>query len=419
MSRNLLAGLIVWSLLAVACGGDDPAPTASVTDASQGTATARPEPDPGTGAVDTTGEAPAQPAEETPTDPAPAGTGATAATPTSDGESGTAHEPTTETTSGPTTEETATETTAGPTTTAYTGPVSPVTGLPVADVNLLDRKLLAVKMDNHPRAQPQSAVEDADAVYELVVEGGFTRFIALFHNSDSEWVGPMRSARPTDWTLVRPLEGVMLISGGQPWITRKINRNGVPLIGDLGPPLTARWTERGAPHNLYVDTYEARRVVADRGYGRGAPPTLFNRGPLSGPGDATASYIFFDWSDEVDVVWRWDGTRYLRSTGGEPHLWRSRDGDETGQISADVLVVLVAKRYTDCPTGEGSCVPAWETVGQNRAIVFGEGRYVEGGWSRASASDWFRVTDTRGDPITVPPGRLWIMIYPETSDLVW
>lgn len=422
MSRKLLAGLIVWLLLAVACGSEDPAPTASVTAASSGTTTATAAAEPGaeSGAVDTTGEAPAQPAEESPADTAPAGTGTTVVAPTAADGSSTADEPTTETTARPTSdEESPTETTAGPTTAAYSGPVSPVTGLPVADVDLLDRKLVAVKMDNHWNAQPQSGIEKADAVYELVVEGGLTRFIALFHNSDSDWLGPMRSARPTDWTLVRPLEGVLLISGGQPWITSKITRNGVALIGDLGPPLTARWNERRAPHNLYVNTYEARRVSAERGYGRKAPPTLFNRGDLSGPEGATASYIFFDWSDDVDVVWRWDGTRYLRSADGEPHLWRSRDGDDTGQIGADVLIVLMAERYTDCPPGEGSCVPAWNTVGENRAIVFGQGRYSEGRWRRESAGEWFRITDPRGNPITVPPGRLWIMIYPETAELVW
>ena len=423
MSRKLLAGLIGWLLLAFACGGDDPAPTASVTAATSGTTTvtAAAEAGPETGAVDTTGEAPAQPAGESPTDTAPADTGSAAAPNTSDGSS-TGEESSSETTAGPPIdEESTTETTEGtqaPSTTAYSGPVSPVTGLPVEDVDLLDRRLVAVKVDNHWRAQPQSGIEDADAVYELVVEGGLTRFIALYHHSDSEWVGPMRSARPTDWTLVRPLEGVLLISGGQSWIVRRLTSNGVPLIGDLGPPLTARWGERRAPHNLYVDTYEARRVTADRGYGRTAPPSLFNRGPLSGSG-ATASYVFFDWSDEIDVVWRWDGTRYLRSSDGEPQLWRNREGDETAQIEADVLIVLMAERYTACPPGEGSCVPAWNTVGENRAIVFGEGRYAEGRWSRDSADDWFRITDPGGEPITVPPGRLWIMIYPETANLVW
>ena len=417
MSRRSLAGLIVWLLLAVACGSEDPGPAPTVTTAPPGTTStvAGTEPIPEGDAVDTTGPTPTQPAEESPADQASDETGTTAAA-----EPATSDVSSTETTDAPaTSEDLTTETTAGPTTTAYSGPVSPVTGLPVEDVNLLDRKLVAVKMDNHWKAQPQSGIENADAVYELVVEGGLTRFIALFHHSDSEWVGPMRSARPSDWTLVKPLEGVLLISGGQPWITRKITGNGVPLIGDLGPPLTARWSERRAPHNLYVDTHEARRVVADRDYGRRAPPSLFNRGPLSGAEGATASYVFLDWSDEVDIVWRWDGTQYVRSSEGEPQLWRSRDGARTGQISADVLIVLMAKRYTDCPTGEGSCVPAWDTVGENRAIVFGQGRYVEGRWNRDSADDWFRITDPAGDPITVPPGRLWIMIYPETSNLVW
>ena len=297
--------------------------------------------------------------------------------------------------------------------------MSPITGLPVDDPSLIDRKVVAVKIDNHRNSRPQSGIERADAIFEVVVEGGFTRFIALFHQSDSDWVGPMRSARPTDWTLVRPLDGVLLISGGQPWITRKITGNGVPLIGDYGPPLTARWRERVAPHNLYVDTYEARRVVADRGLSQEPPTPLAKRGSLSGPEEAMATSMFFYWSETVDVVWRWDGAQYLRSMGGEPHRWRTREGDQTGQISADVLVVLMSERYSACPQGEGSCVPAWDTVGENRAIVFGEGRYVEGRWRRDRASDWFSLTDAVGNEITVPPGRMWIMIYPETAGLVW
>ena len=403
MSRRISITLILWLLLAAACGSGDPAPTSGVTGERDETTTfpagseATPDPEP----ISKEDGTSTQPVESQVTEPAssvPDPTGSTSVA---------AEEPTT------------TEATVETPTTAYSGPVSPVTGLPVTDLDLLDQKLLAVKMDNHPRAQPQSGLEHAEAVYEVVVEGGLTRFIALFHHSDSEWVGPMRSARPTDWTLVRPLNGVLLISGGQPWITRRVVNNDVPLIGDSGPPLTARWSERQAPHNLYIDTYQARRVVDDRGLGRAAPPTLFSRGPLNSPEGAEASYVFFDWSPAVDVAWLWDGQRYLRLADGEAQEWRSREGDETGQISADVLVVLMAERYTACPSGEGSCVPAWDTVGENRAIVFAEGSYVEGRWRRDRASDWFRITDPTGNRITVPPGRLWIMIYPETSDVIW
>ena len=410
MSRRISIVLIVWLLLAVSCGSDDPAPTSAVTGTRDETT---PAPAGSTGLETTSDPEPAPGDDGTPVQPGddkaagPTETARTASdSPTS--------------TSVATEEPSTTEATADtPTTTAYSGPVSPVTGLPVENLDLLDRKLLAVKMDNHPRAQPQSGLQHADAVYEVVVEGGLTRFIALFHHSDSEWVGPMRSARPTDWTLVRPLNGVLLISGGQPWITRRITGNDVPLIGDSGPPLTARWSERQAPHNLYVDTYQARRVANDRGLGRTAPPTLFDRGPFSSPEGAAASYVFFDWSPAVDVAWLWDGQQYVRLADGELQEWRSREGDQTGHIAAEVLLVLMAERYTACPSGEGSCVPAWDTVGENRAIVFAEGSYVEGRWHRDRASDWFTITDQLGNPITVPPGRPWIMIYPETSDVIW
>ena len=398
MSRKIPAVLIVWLLLAIACGSDEPTSGPVSTPAISEEPTT-------TGTVDTA---------------APATTSAPVTV-----EEGTTTRPieetseTTSITTVATTEDPPTENTATTTTTVYSGPLSPITGQPVPDGNLVDRKLLAVKIDNHPKAQPQSGLEQADAVYELMVEGGFTRFIALFHHSDSEWVGPMRSARPTDWTLVQPLKGALLISGGQPWITRRIVNNNVPLIGDSGPPLTARWDRRSAPHNLYVDTYQGRRVASERGLSQAPPPVLFDRGPLNGPEGAAATYIFFDWSPTVDVAWHWNGEQYMRLAGGVAHEWRSREGDRTGQISADVLVVLMAERYTACPQGEGSCVPAWDTVGENRAIIFAEGSYSEGRWSRERAADWFTITDRQGNRISVPPGKPWIMIYPDTADVIW
>ncbi|MDE0644098.1 MAG: DUF3048 domain-containing protein [bacterium] len=303
------------------------------------------------------------------------------------------------------------------TTTLYI-PVSPVSGLPVDDLSLLDRRLVAVKIDNHRMARPQSGIEEADGMIELVVEGGVTRFIALFHHSDSSWLGPMRSIRPTDWTLAKALNGVLVISGGQPWILNQVVSNDVPMIGDLGPPLTTRLRERAAPHNLYVNTFEARLIAEERNLDPRPPPALFNRGPTSASPLSPATYIFFDWTDSIDVVWHWDGSQYLRSTNGQSHQWLTQDGD-SGPITADVLVVLSAERYTACPTGSGSCVPAWRTVDENRAVVFAEGRAEEGRWTRADTSDWFTLTGLTGEPIIVPPGRTWIMIYPETAELVW
>ena len=76
--------------------------------------------------------------------------------------------------------------------------------------------VLGIKNDNNKRARPQSGPQDADAVFEVLVEGGMTRFINVFYQSNTNYHGPVRSARPTDPTVLRPVNGVLVASGGTP-----------------------------------------------------------------------------------------------------------------------------------------------------------------------------------------------------------
>lgn len=396
MLRKATVGLLLAATLAGACGGgsaDDPATDVGGTIAESET---------DNGPTSTTAVAADDRAAEPTTTAAPA---SEATTTTAVAE-----------TSVPALEEEPAEEEAVP-----TGPVSPFTGLPVEDPSRLERKVIAVKIDNHWKARPQSGILEAEAIVEMVVESGITRFIALFHHSDTDWVGPVRSGRPTDWTVVRPLNGALAISGAQSWVVSLINRNDVPLIGDLGPPLTHRWGSRRAPHNLYLNTFEARRVAEQRNLEQTPPAApLFNWGPLNAEVGSIATYIFFDWSDTMDATWIWDGEagRYQRFVGEDPHNWHRREGDVTEQIWADNLVVLRAERYRACPpSGNGSCVPAWRTTGGGPAMVFAEGRYAEGAWERADETEWFTLRDGSGGEMTVPTGRSWIMIYPQDADI--
>jgi hypothetical protein len=311
-----------------------------------------------------------------------------------------------------------TTTTRPTTTTTEPGPVSPLNGLPVDDESLLERQLIAVKIDNHWDARPQSGIEQTDAMMELLVEAGLTRFVALFHTSDSEYVGPMRSGRPTDPTIIRPLNGVMTISGAQPWVVSRILGYDVPLIGDLGRPVTFRVSGRRAPHNLYTNTLELREVMESRGYEATPPPSILTFGEF--PADAPAAEVIdFDWSGTMSGRWEWTGSEYVRFTSGEVHNWVSADGETEEQISADTLVVIHVKRYTACPSGSGSCVPAFETLGSGDVQIFAEGKVVEGTWEREAVEDWFTITDADGNPIPVPPGHPWISFFPTDRTLTW
>ena len=90
----------------------------------------------------------------------------------------------------------------------------PLTGMPTADAARAARPALTVKIENEPGARPQSGLQAADLVYEEFIEGGDTRFVAVFQSTDADPVGSIRSVRPSDPLLVRPLGGLFSYSGG-------------------------------------------------------------------------------------------------------------------------------------------------------------------------------------------------------------
>jgi hypothetical protein len=298
----------------------------------------------------------------------------------------------------------------------------------------LERRVVAVKVDNHWNARPQSGIEFADAVYELLVEGGLTRFIALFHHSDTELIGPIRSGRPTDPTLVKYLGAPLQISGAQPWVSSLIAGYGVELLGDNGTT-TFRIRTRSAPHNLYGSTVAMREVSDQRGYPDEPPPEpIFDFGDPT-PGAAGAEEVILDWSDRPEVRWEWTGTEYVRFNGDTPHNYLalpSEDDEETDttettepevlehQIATDTLVVLTATKYwASSSSGAGSAVPALDTVGSGTAYVFYGGKVAEGTWERTSADERFELKQGDGTPLVVPAGRIWISIFPNNQTVSW
>jgi hypothetical protein len=314
---------------------------------------------------------------------------------------------------------TTTTTPASPTTTAAPSPttteiavVSPINGLPVDDPQVLERRVLAVKIDNHPNSRPQSGIEQADMVIEMLVEG-ITRFVSVWHQSDAEYLGPMRSGRPTESALLPAFNSpTFAISGAQGWVQQMLRSKDIYLIKELSPG-TFRIGGRRAPHNLYVNTVELRAFADNQGY-PDQPPTgpIWEFGPL--PDDApSAASVRIDFSGNP-VSWDWDSEQglWLRSVSGSESNWSTLDG-ETGRIGVPVLVAL----YTDQYTVNG--LPSSQVVGSGQALIFATGKVVTGTWSRQAETDWFELTDQNGAVITVPPGKVWVSLVPSNRGLTF
>ena len=289
---------------------------------------------------------------------------------------------------------------------------SPLNGLPADDPDDLDRGAVAVKVDNHPKARPQGEVGNADAMIETIVEGGFTRFIALFHDNESDFIGPIRSLRPTDTALAAAMGTPIAISGGQPWIQSIAVSRSVRLVGES--PGFFRASGRAAPHNLFADTMSIRSTAIARGWSNEPPTALFEIGLWDIPDD-TASKIDLYWADGTTVTWVWDPEAqvYTRWIGAEPHEWARQDGTRH-QISAQVLIVVQGTQYVErSPSGTGSNVPAIETLGSGPAWIFAVGRVWQGSWQRDAYADPFTLLDADGAPTVVPTGTPWISVFPQ------
>ncbi len=294
---------------------------------------------------------------------------------------------------------------------------SPVNGLPMPSGSN-NSIVIGIKNDNNVRARPQSGPQSADAVVEVLVEGGMTRFINIFYQSDTDYHGPIRSARPTDPTVLRPVGGVLVASGATGGLIPEIIDMGVPVITDKRPEYF-RISSRNAPHNLYADTAKLKQLAVNRGYKKYTnPQPLFPWGNPSQSSWSTNSYLTLTFSSYTSTTWSWNGSSYVRtyydayknSSSDNSHYWIDKNGNQ-GQITTSTVIALFCEPYT-----HPLQLPSVKTVGEGRAIILHNGKLLDARWKRGSNLDPFHIVDKNNNILYVPKGKVWISLVPNTKN---
>ena len=294
---------------------------------------------------------------------------------------------------------------------------SPVNGLimPSGSNNSI---VIGIKNDNNVNARPQSGPQNADAVFEVLVEGGMTRFINIFYQSDTNYHGPIRSARPTDPTVLRPLSGVLVASGATGGLIPEIVDMGVPVITDRRPDYF-RISSRRAPHNLYADTSKLKSTAISKGYRKtNTPQPLFPWGEPSFNNWKSNSYLTLTFSGYTETTWTWNGSNYVRTyydayknqKSDNVHYWSDINGN-TGQIAFKTVIALFCEPYV-----HPLQLPSVKTVGEGRAIILHGGKMLDAKWKRGSNLDPFHIVDSNNNILYVPKGKVWISLVPNTKN---
>jgi Protein of unknown function (DUF3048) N-terminal domain/Protein of unknown function (DUF3048) C-terminal domain len=292
-------------------------------------------------------------------------------------------------------------------------PLAPLTGLPDPSGVTTTRPALSVKVDNAPDARPQAGLELADVVFEEVVEGGATRFIAVFHSAAPDTVGPIRSVRSMDPHIASALGGLFAYSGGIPQFVSLIRKVPVQDVGfDVATGAYRKDPGRPKPHHLFASPAALWGMAKDR-YDS-PPPALFGyRAPGEAFGEADATTLRIPYSQLASAGYSWDapsGT-WKRTQDGAPHLTVSGT-----QIAPENLIVaFVSTRRLGYVDQSGAAVFESVVIGGGDAWILSGGRITKGKWSKAGAESPALYTDAGGNPVKLMPGHTWVHYAPVGS----
>lgn len=145
--------------------------------------------------------------------------------------------------------------------------VAPVEEKKVQIFNGNDRPI-AVMIDNHSDAWPQAGLQDAYMVYEIVVEGGETRLMALFKGANVEKIGPVRSARHYFIDYAMENDAIYVHFGQSPQAESDIKKYSINDINGIAEDGTTFWRvkEKAAPHNAVTSTENLLKSAQSKKY---------------------------------------------------------------------------------------------------------------------------------------------------------
>ena len=276
----------------------------------------------------------------------------------------------------------------------------------------LDGPSVACKIDNLDVARPQINLNRTDIVFDEMVEGGLTRFVAVWHSDKPSAVGPVRSIRPMDPDIISPLGGIVCYSGGQLKFVNMMRATDVFNASETVEQKNgtfSRASDREAPHNVIVDVAK----LAGNHPELAPPQPMFvmaedlATSTASADGAGVTSFKVYYPSALAEWIWNTKAGAWHRNQDGKPHT-DAVDGSPISTTNVVVMRVKVDRQYGN--------VPKDVVIGTGTVTVFTDGKMVKGTWAKATQTSPITLTDSMGAPIKLAPGRTWVELQPTESD---
>jgi len=291
----------------------------------------------------------------------------------------------------------------------------------IIDVNSNTRPY-AVMINTHNDALPQSGLNDAYIVYELMVEGGITRMMALFKDVDLTKVGSVRSARVQYLDYVYENDAIYVSAGGAKEAIQQISKEGINHI-DVDGIYGVRDTslDRAWEHTLFTNSNLLNKAVTNKKINTTTTKSnLLNYSAeeidLSKYSSAIkANDISIKYSNYRTSIYKYDENnknylRYLNSTANTDLVSKE-------QYTAKNIIAY-ALDYTTYTYNNYSGYQRIDNIGSGEGYYISNGYAVPITWEKTNKTSQtvYKIKET-GEELVVNDGNTYIQIYPKKGNM--
>lgn len=284
---------------------------------------------------------------------------------------------------------------------------APLTG--IGSLLPIDQRITMIIIENHSQARPQTGLDKADLVYEMLAEGGISRFAAFYQSQYPETVGPVRSIRPYFIRLSEGYDAYIVHAGWSPEAQQIILKEKLPSINGLALEPTYFWRvkDRKAPHNLYTNFNHILAAAKKLNLREESKiPTFSFLKPTDEINGENATNIKIRYSSSYSVSYAYDENTqlYVRSMNGEVH----RDAATNEALTAtNVMVIMTKHKVLD---NEGRLFI--DITSGGKGYLFQRGKAQEITWKNV---DGVIYPYKDGQQLSFYPGQTWVNVVTETA----
>lgn len=279
---------------------------------------------------------------------------------------------------------------------------------------------IAVMIDNHKDAWPQAGLQKAYMVYEIIVEGGETRLMALFKGADVDKIGPVRSARHYFIDYAMENDAIYTHFGESPQADSDIKKYSVNEIDGIAEDGTtfSRVKDKASPHNAVTSIEKLLKSAKNKKYrttsneksvlnyvtdevnledGQEAVSVTIPHSDLQ-----TVKYLY----DEENKVYE----RYAR--GKEQSDWTTKE-----PITTKNIIITFCDNYT-LTDKENKGRQGLKNIGTFDGYYITNGKAIKIKCIKNARDEKTKYQDLEGNEIKVNDGNTFVNICPTNAKVI-